>query len=124
MNRQYEAADHDRFFPMTAIDEAGISGHLIMRFTDKEKRVLRFGFVIVDSKKRGQGYGRQMLEAAIGYAFSVLHAEKITLGVFENNPSAYRCYRSVGFREAKTDQTEYYHIFGEAWKCTELELDG
>lgn len=122
MNKQYEAADQDRIFPMTAVDESGIIGHLIMRYTDDDKLTIRFGFVIVDDKKRHQGIGRQMLESAIDYAFLSLKADHITLGVFENNLSAYHCYRSVGFREVKTEKTEYYHIFDEDWKCLEMEL--
>ena len=64
-----------------------------------------------------------MLQLAIRYAFDMLKAEKITLGVFENNEPAYRCYLAVGFRETTTAQTEYYHIGNEAWKCLELELE-
>ena len=60
---------------------------------------MRFGFVIVDSSKRGKGYGKGMLELAIRYAFDILKAERITLGVFENNAPAYRCYKAVGFRD-------------------------
>ncbi|MBQ6152183.1 MAG: GNAT family N-acetyltransferase [Ruminococcus sp.] len=122
IDRQYASADPDRFFPMTAFDETGIVGHLIMRYTDEEKHILRFGFIIIDDKRRGQGIGGQMLKAAIRYAFEVLQANKITLGVFENNPSAYHCYRSVGFCDIETDNAEYYHIFDEDWKCLELEL--
>ena len=40
---------------MTAFDENGVVGHLIMRFIDEEKSILRFGFIIVDNKKRGMG---------------------------------------------------------------------
>ena len=94
-----------------------------MRFTDERKTILRFGFVIVDDKKRGKGCGKGMLQLAIRYAFDMLKAEKITLGVFENNEPAYRCYLAVGFRETTTAQTEYYHIGNEAWKCLELELE-
>ena len=93
-----------------------------MRFTDDEKTVLRLGFVIVDSKKRGMGYGKRMLEAAIKYAFEILRAEKLTLGVFENNEAALRCYKSVGFTETETAENEVFRIFGEEWKCIELEL--
>ena len=32
-------ADADWFYPMTAFDETGVVGHLIMRFTDKEKKI-------------------------------------------------------------------------------------
>lgn len=62
INRQYAACeDADSFYEMTAFDESGVVGHLIMRFTDEEKTVLRFGFVIVDDTKRGRGYGKEML---------------------------------------------------------------
>ena len=124
LNRHYDAAAYsDSFFEMTAFDETGVAGHLIMRFTDEEKRVLRFGFVIVDDQKRGRGYGKEMLKLSLQYAFDILKAEKVTLGVFENNEAAYRCYRAAGFRDAETDSPEYYHIMNEDWKCLELELD-
>ena len=123
MNEHYNmTAYSDSFFTWTAFDESGVVGHMIMRFTDEEKKTLRFGFVIVDDKKRGKGYGKQMLELAVKYAFDILKVEKITLGVFENNEPAYRCYKSVGFREIEADEHEYYHIFGEDWKCIELEI--
>lgn len=123
MNRHYNGfAYEDNFYQMTAFDETGIVGHLIMRFTDNEKSVLRFGFIIVDDAKRGVGYGRQMLELAIKYAFDILKARKITLGVFENNKAAYNCYKAVGFCEVHNEEKEKYHIFNEDWMCIELEL--
>ena len=125
MNAHYSAFDDsDSFFAMTAYDEHGVVGHLIMRFTDKDKRVLRFGFVIVDDSKRGMGYGKEMLRLAVSYAFEMLKVDKITLGVFENNPSAYHCYQSVGFKETAENKTEYYHVLSEDWKCLEMEMVG
>lgn len=111
------------FFPMTALEGNDVVGHMIMRFPGEDRKTLRFGFVIVDDTKRGMGYGKQMLSLAVRYAFARFPIEKITLGVFENNPSAYYCYRSVGFRDAQTEQTEYYHVLGQDWKCLELELE-
>jgi RimJ/RimL family protein N-acetyltransferase len=122
LNCHYDTfADTDSFYQMTAFDETGIVGHLFMRFTDEKKSVLRFGFVIVDDKKRGMGLGKQMLELAIKYAFEILKVEKISLGVFENNESAYLCYKALGFHD--TDSAKYYHIMDEDWKCLELELN-
>ena len=91
-------SDADWFYPMTAFDETGVVGHLIMRFTDEEKRILRFGFIIVDVNKRGEGYGKEMLSLALRYAALILKAEKVTLAVFENNPAAYYCYKAAGFQ--------------------------
>lgn len=118
-NYYKKSDDSDSIFAMTAFDESGVVGHLLMRFTDKEKNCLRFGFIIVDDVKRGKGYGKQMLELAVKYAFDILKVQKITLGVFENNEPAHRCYNSAGFR--KTGVIEKYSIMGEEWKCLELE---
>lgn len=122
MNGMYDRERFsDAFFEMTAFDESGIVGHLTMRFVDEEKTVLRFGFVIVDRERRGQGCGKEMLSLALDYAFDILRVKRVTLGVFENNPAAYRCYKSVGFRETPTAE-ESYRIFGEEWRCIELEI--
>ena len=123
MNKYYDAfAYDDNFYEMTAFDETGAVGHMIMRFTDAEKKNLRFGFIIVDGEKRGKGLGKQMLKIAVRYAFDVLFAERITIGVFENNPAAYNCYKSIGFNEPHPPQYEMYHLMNEDWKCIELEM--
>lgn len=110
------------FFPMTAVEGDNVVGHMLMRFPCEDRKELRFGFVIVDDTKRGLGYGKQMLTLAVRYAFARFSIEKITLGVFENNPSAYYCYKAVGFQEVQTERTEYCHVLGQDWKCLELEL--
>ena len=91
-----------------------------MRYTDKEKKVIRFGFVIVDDSKRGKGYGKQMLTLAIKYAFDIFGAEKITLGVFDNNAPAYYCYKAAGFRE--NGEEMFCELFGEQWRIVEMEI--
>lgn len=128
MNKKYidcngDCTQPDNFFPMTAFDESGVAGHLIMRFTDENKTVLRFGFVIVDDSKRGKGYGKEMICLALKYAFEIMKVEKVTIGVFENNASAYHCYKSVGFKEAKVAENTLYEVLGEVWKIVELEIE-
>lgn len=118
-----DCEEPDNFYPMTAVDAQGTVGHLILRYTDKAKSIIRIGFVIVDDTKRGKGYGKKMLQLAIRYAFDMLKAEKITLGVFENNPSAYYCYKAAGFREIESEQEFIFEILGEKWKCIELEVN-
>ena len=120
INAQYDGfADADWFYPVTAFNENGVVGHMIMRFTDDAKETLRLGFIIIDSAKRGHGYGKGMLGLAVRYAFEILKAKTVTLGVFENNPAAYHCYRSAGFREMQTEPG-HYRVFGEDWKCLDM----
>lgn len=128
MNRKYidcngDCSDMDNFYPMTAFDESGVVGHLIMRFTDEKKASLRFGFVIVDDSKRGMGYGKEMLELALKYAFEILKVEKVTLGVFDNNMPAYYCYRAAGFWDIEMAEEEKCNVCGKTWNVLELEIE-
>lgn len=120
LNEYYVAQkDNDVFFGMTAFDECGIAGHLFMRFTDEEKKICRFGFIILDDTKRGAGYGKEMLMLACSYAFDILKAEKITLGVFANNDPAYYCYAAAGFRAVSSCKELPY--CKEKWESIEME---
>ncbi len=127
MNYKYlecngDCDEPDNFYPLTAADENGPIGHLILRYTNVEKTIIRFGFVIVDDSKRSLGYGKRMLQMAMQYAFVLLKAEKITLGVFDNNPSAYYCYKAVGFEKIPLKESLTFEILGEKWNCIELEV--
>ncbi len=106
----------------TAIDDNEIIGFFTMRKPKESFDELRFGFVVVDSKKRGKGYGKKMLQLGLKYAKEIYGAKKVSLGVFENNESAYHCYKAVGFQDIVLEETEMYHVLGEDWKCLELEI--
>ena len=117
MVAQYAA---DNIFPFTAIDDKGkVVGHIMLRYPDPSKTVIRLGFVIVDDLLRGKGYGKQMLQLAIQKAKNEFRAKKISLGVFDNNLSAFHCYESVGFKVIGADR---YTIDGEEWTEKEMEI--
>ncbi len=125
VNAYYEnAKKEDGIFCMTAVDGAGVIGHFTLRFPRKaDKSEARLGFVIVDDKKRGKGYGKQMVRLAVQYAFDVLNVQKVSLGVFENNAPAIGCYEACGFRNVHLDQAEQYLCMGQRWKCMEMQLE-
>lgn len=94
-----------------------------MRNPGEDPDMLRFGFVIVDPSKHGKGYGKAMLQLGLVYAKQVYGASRASLGVFENNEAAWRCYRAVGFEDVKLPETEHYWINEEDWLCRELTID-
>ena len=91
-----------------------------MRYIDGDHNTIRFGWVIVDDSKRGKGYGKRMLELGLKYAFNILKAKKVTIGVFESNTPAYECYKSLGFKEAENKEPEVRDINGRKWKQIEM----
>ena len=113
-------AEKSNFYPMTLVDDEQIIGHLILRNTDEKNEIIRLGFIIVDPTMRGKGYGKEIINQAIEYAKKELNAKEINLGVFENNIPAYKCYKSVGFKEI--NQSEKVVINNEEWNCIELVL--
>lgn len=117
-----DCVEADNFYPMVAFDENGMVGHFIMRYVGGNHSIMRIGFVIVDDNKRGHGYGKKMIQLAIEYAFRIAGAEQITIGVFENNQSAYYCYKAAGFQDVQLEQEEICELFDEKWKILELAL--
>ena len=124
INAHYDdlSAERGDVHPLTAVIGQSIAGHMVLAPAQYEPGAIRFMYVIVDDKRRGTGVGRRMLSLAVRYAFDELNAMKITLGVFENNPAAYRCYSSVGFRDLGDNKAHYVHLMGEDRKCFEMEL--
>lgn len=124
MNLYYDREkNNENIGGMTVFDDTGIIGHFTMRFPNKSNfEEIRLGFVIVDDKQRRKGYGKEMLSFAIQYAFNFIKVRKISLGVFENNTVAIRCYHSCGFRTVKLEAVERYHCMNEIWNCIEMEL--
>lgn len=117
MMEQYKG---DNMYPLTAVVGESIIGHVLLRFLSEDKTLVRLGFVIVDDTKRGMGYGERMLQMVIKKAKEEFGVQKITLGVFDKNPSAFHCYDSLGFKVIGTDT---YLIDGEEWTGKEMELD-
>lgn len=109
------------FFAFTLEDEGEIIGHLILRVPEETKETVRLGFIIVNRSIRGKGYGRKLIEEAIKYAKNNLNAKEINLGVFDNNKSAFECYKAVGF-EVVSMQKGAYQFYDEQWDCAEMVL--
>ncbi|MBR4557615.1 MAG: GNAT family N-acetyltransferase [Clostridiales bacterium] len=112
-----DCEEADNFYPWIAFDEDGrVVGHFIMRYLNGNNKLLRFGWVIVDDSIRGKGYGTEMLRLGLKYAFEILGVDKVTIGVFENNELAHRCYQKVGFEDREI-------VDAEPWKIIEMAID-
>ena len=104
----------------TATDGGDVVGFFTLREPEGTAGELRLGFVVVDPARRRHGLGREMLALGVRYAFAERGANRVSIGVFEDNLPAYRCYKSLGFRE--TGEREEYRILGESRTCVILAL--
>ncbi len=113
--------DNEKYFPFIAFDETGVVGFFTLRQPNDKVNELSFGYVILSPHARGKGYGKQMLKLGIKFAFELYGAAKVLLEVFENNPNAYYCYKSIGFKE--NGNITIYNLCNEKWKSIEMEMN-
>lgn len=112
MNSYHERyIDGQRSRALTMTDGEEVVGYITLRTPASDTTEQRLGFVIVDDSKRGLGLGKALVSMAVKYAFETLGATKVSLGVFENNPSAIHCYEAAGFRRVSRPDTESYACF-------------
>ena len=112
-----DCAEEDNFYPWIALDDENhVVGHFIMRYLNGNKRLLRFGWVIVDDARRGKGYGTEMLQTGLKYAFDILGAAQVTIGVYENNEPAHKCYQKAGFADRET-------VSAKPWNIIEMAVE-
>lgn len=104
-----------------AIDDSVPVGFFTMRVLDGDLNALRFGFVIVDAKKRGHSYGKGMLTLGLKYAEEIFVAKTVSIGVFENNTPALNCYFSLGFERDLSAEPLKYTFLSEEWDCVTLQ---
>lgn len=71
-------------------------------------------FVIIDKIERGKGYGKEMLNLALQYAFQITGAKAVQLNVFNENALAKHCYEKVGFVERTIDK-DVFSYKDELW---------
>lgn len=100
----------ENLIPFTVFDEDGIVGFFTLRNPNEFLDELRFGFVIVNPDKRCQGYEKAMLQLGLKFAFEIYGAIRASLRAFENNLSAYYCYKAVGVMNQRVLDDDILHI--------------
>lgn len=63
--------------------------------------------IVVDSRKRGRGIGKEMLRLALEYAFRITGVEAVSLNAFRENLPARGCYGKVGFVEDSVEENVF-----------------
>ena len=85
-------------FVFAALDDGGNSvGHISLGSISWKNRSARVTRVLVGTTQRGKGCCQAMITAVLKVAFTELNLHRVSLGVYQNNLSATRCYQKAGF---------------------------
>lgn len=88
-------------------------------YSKEDGHRLRIGRVIVDPSRRGEGWGRVLMEALLELADTDPAVTVTELGVFDHNVVALGLYRRLGFTRVR--ETRPVDVDGETWNVLELE---
>lgn len=116
-------------YKIRLINTGEIIGSIELREVDKDNKVGRIcRFLIGEENNRGKGIGTKVLKEAIKIGFEDIKFEKITLGVFDINQNAIRCYENTGFtkekilKNARKLSTGYCNIYEMAISKVEWQI--
>lgn len=97
-------------------------GHISLGSISQRDRSARITRVLVGSEAaRGKGVCRRMVQALLRIGFEDLQLHRISLGVYDFNHSAIKCYLKAGFRQEGVMRDVVRH--GDAyWSLVEMGI--
>ena len=118
------------YFSIRTLADDKLIGELSLDVVDWSGRDSFVGLGIGEPEYWSKGYGTDVMNVLLEYAFMELNLRRVSLGVFEYNPRAIRSYEKAGFRhegrlrkslnrEGKRWDNLYMGILREEW----LELN-
>lgn len=110
-------ARKDAACPYTVTDSDGHPVGFFVYSTDCTDNSGFLRHIVLDGSIRGKGYGRQLIQLALQFAFQCACVSSVSLNVFTVNLAARKCYAKAGFVEEC--RVENAHSFqDETWsKC-------
>jgi RimJ/RimL family protein N-acetyltransferase len=121
------------FFSIRTLAEDKLIGELGLDVVTWPGRDAFVGLGIGETEYWSKGYGTDVMNILLRFAFTEINLKRVTLTVFEYNPRAIRSYEKAGFRhegrkrqllnrEGKRWDELYMGILREEW--LELNRDG
>ncbi len=86
------------YFSIRTLGEGKLIGELGLEVVDWVGREAFVGLGIGETEYWNKGYGTDIMNVLLRYAFTELNLKRVTLTVFEYNPRAIRSYEKAGFR--------------------------
>ena len=111
-------------FIYKAIDvESGKTvGHISLGGISNKNRAARISRVLVgNNNARLKGVCRQMVSAVLKIGFEDLKLHRISLGVYDDNPSAVKCYERCGLTIEGINR-DVLRYKGEWWSSIEMSM--
>lgn len=111
-------------FAIVDLESDKLIGNCGIQEVDQRRQCAVVGLFIGDEENRNKGYGEEVMNLLLDYAFNYLNLNNIMLKVFSFNERAICCYKKVGFKEIGRRRQCYYlkdkiydEIFMDILRC-------
>ncbi len=85
-------------YKVVEVESGEIVGHISLGGISRKNRSARISRVLIGSTlHKGKGYCKEMITAVLKVGFEELNLHRISLGVYDFNTAAIKCYKSSGF---------------------------
>ncbi len=93
-----EPSPGDYFFAIRRLADHALIGELMLEVVNWSGGDAFVGLSIGEPESWNQGYGTDIMNVLLRFAFTEVNLKRVSLGVFEYNPRAIRSYEKAGFR--------------------------
>jgi RimJ/RimL family protein N-acetyltransferase len=121
--RDTNIIDDSDAFVYKAVDDGGNTiGHISLGGISWKNRSGRINRVLIgDTATRSKGCCQKMIKALLKIAFDELKLHRVSLGVYEANTAATRCYEKTGF-VTEGIQRDILLFNGNWWSMKEMSM--
>ena len=84
-------------FKALEVESGKTVGHISLTSINRTNRSARITRVLVADPERGKGLAGNMVKELVKIGFEQLHLHRISLGVYDKNKAAIKCYHNCGF---------------------------
>ena len=117
-----EIAHSDAFvYKVIEIATGVVIGHISLGGISRKNGSGRVSRVLVAPAHQGKGYCCEMVKAVLKIGFEDLQLHRISLGVYDLNQSAIRCYQKAGLVIEGTSR-DCLLFNGEWWSLVEMSI--
>ncbi len=114
-------SDKNRFlFQVIDVTTEKEIGHAEIHLSEQSAFLGRI--LIGEKKLRGIGFGQQIVQHLLEFAFGTLNQQKVELNVFDWNTSAIKCYEKAGF-VFNTKKKAEREVNGQTWIALNMTID-
>jgi RimJ/RimL family protein N-acetyltransferase len=119
-----EGLESDAFVYKAVDTETGTTlGHVSLGSISRKNRSARISRVLVgNNAERGKGVCQQMINAVLRFGFENLELHRISLGVYDFNTSAIKCYEKCGFVSEGVQRDVLQYKPNEWWSLVEMSI--